>query len=166
MLRIPSAPRRKHRRSAASVPVGWGDTAVAGEAQWDGLCEQRLAARRGFATYSVGRYRAKNVSCAQCLLRAEARCVAHVAGAIGRVSGVDHGSDIRQRHAPLVQVLVNFVGNLLRRPTPNEVVADEVRLADEGLLSLRRPGEADRAQLCAGCLVLRSGGSRYRSATD
>ena len=78
--------------------------------------------------------------------------------------GVDHGSDVQQRNAPRVQVRVNVIGDLLWRPTPREVVADEVRLPDECLFRLGRSREADGAQLCQVCVI--SGiGSRDRSAT-
>jgi hypothetical protein len=91
---------------------------------------------------------------------AKRRGVAHVTRAIRRVCGVDHGSDVQQRHAPRVQVGVNVVGNLLWRPAPSEVIADEVRLPDECLFRAGWPSEAHGAQLCEVCIVLGSGGSR------
>jgi hypothetical protein len=42
---------------------------------------------------------------------------------------------------------VDVVGNLLWRPTPPEIVADEVRHPDDGLVVARRPSEAEGAQL-------------------
>jgi len=108
-----------------------------------------------------GRYRTARfmLSCAK------GRGVAHIAGAIDLVRGVDHRSDIQQRHAPLVQVVVNVVGDLLWLPTPSEVVADEVRLTDERLIRIGRPSKADSAQLCE-VGVISGSGSRNRSATN
>ena len=96
---------------------------------------------------------------------AKGRGVAHVAGAIGRVCRVNHGSDVPQRNAPRVQVGVDVVGNLLWRPIPSGVVADDVGLPDEGLFRLGGPSEADGAQFCEVCLVIGIGSSRNRSAT-
>ena len=97
---------------------------------------------------------------------AKGRGAAHVTGAIGPVCRVNHGSDVPQRDAPLVQVIVNVVGNHLWLPTPSEVVADVVRLRDECLVRLGRPSETDGAQCVEVCVILRGGGSRNRSATN
>ena len=96
---------------------------------------------------------------------AKGRGVAVVTGAIGPVCRVNHGSDVQQRDAPLVQVVVNVVGNHLWLPTPTEVVADVVRLRDECLFRLGRPIETDGVQCGEVCVILRVG-SRNRSATN
>jgi len=61
---------------------------------------------------------------------------------------------------------VDVVGNLLWRPIPSEVVADEVGLPDEWLFRLGRPSEADGVQFCEVCLVIGIGSSRNRSALN
>jgi hypothetical protein len=48
-------------------------------------------------------------------------------------------------NAVLVHVGVDVLGNVIWRPTPPEIVADEVRHPDEGLLVARRPSEAGGA---------------------
>jgi hypothetical protein len=78
--------------------------------------------------------------------RAQGGGVAHVSGAVDVVRRVDHGSDVQESDPSLVQVVVDVVGNLLRLPTPGEVVADEMCLADECMFRARRPRKADRAQ--------------------
>ena len=44
----------------------------------------------------------------------------------------DHGCDLSEGNASRVQGGVDVLGNLVIRPTPPEVVADEVRHPDEG----------------------------------
>ena len=78
---------------------------------------------------------------------------------------VHHGCDVSQRGACRVQVGVDVVGNLLWRPTPPEIVTNEVRHPDEGLLVARRPSEADTAQLSE-VRVINGIGSRSRSARN
>ena len=51
--------------------------------------------------------------------------------------GVDQTSDVEQCHTLGVQAGVQVVGDLLRRPTPSEVVTHVVRLGDECLFRLR-----------------------------
>lgn len=97
---------------------------------------------------------------------AKGRGVTVVTGAIGPVCRVNHGSDVSQRDAPLVQVVVNVVGDHLWLPTPTEVVADVVRLRDECLFRLGWPIETDGAQCVEVCVILRGGCSRNRSATN
>jgi hypothetical protein len=80
-------------------------------------------------------------------LCAESGGVVHIAGAIDLVRGVDHRSDIQQRHAPLAQVVVNVVSDRLWLPSPGEVVADEVRLTNQCLFDSGWPRESDGAQL-------------------
>jgi hypothetical protein len=75
---------------------------------------------------------------------------------------VHHGSDVSQRSACRVQVGVDVVGYLLWRPTPPEIVADEVRHPDEGFVVARRPSEAHGAQLSE-VRVISGIGSRNRS---
>jgi hypothetical protein len=77
--------------------------------------------------------------------RSAVRGPAPLVGAIGRVCEVHHGSDLSERNAVLVQVRVDLLGNVVWRPTPPEIVADEVRRPDEGLLVARRPSEAGAA---------------------
>jgi hypothetical protein len=60
---------------------------------------------------------------------------------------------------------VDVLGNLVWRPTPPEVVADEVRHPDHGGVVVRRPSEANGAQLSEVCVI--SGiGIRNRSASN
>ena len=75
--------------------------------------------------------------------------------------GVDQASDVEQRHALGVQAGMQVVGDLLRRPTPSEVVTHVVRLGDERLFRLGRPGETDGALLREVRIVL---GARGRDA--
>lgn len=70
----------------------------------------------------------------------------------------DHGSDISDRDAPRVQVGVDVPGNLVRRPAPAEVVADELRHSDHGGIVAGRPGEAGSAQLSKVCVINGVGG--------
>jgi hypothetical protein len=53
---------------------------------------------------------------------------------------------------------VDVIGDLLWRPTPTEIVADEVRHPDEGLIVARRPSDADAAQLIEVCVIEGIGG--------
>jgi hypothetical protein len=50
-------------------------------------------------------------------------------------------------NAPAVQIGVDALGNLVWSPTPPEIVADELRHSDEGLLVALRPSEAEALQL-------------------
>ena len=97
---------------------------------------------------------------------AKGRGGAHVTGAIDPVCRVNQRSNVSQRDAPLVQVVVNVVGDHLWLPTPTEVVADVVRLRDECLFRLWWPIETDGAQCVEVCVILRGGCSRNRSATN
>jgi hypothetical protein len=72
---------------------------------------------------------------------------------------------LSERNAVLVQVGVYVLGNVVWRPTPPEIVADEVRRPDEGLLVARRPSEAGGAQLIE-VRVISGTGSSTRSAGD
>ena len=99
-------------------------------------------------------------------LRAKGRRVAVITRAIDLVRGVDHRSDVSERDAPLVEVVVNVVGDHLPRPTPTQVVADQMRLTNECFFGVGRPREADCAQLCEVRVVLGSGGSRNRGAAN
>jgi len=78
---------------------------------------------------------------------------------------VDHGSDVVNGDVIRVQVGVDLVGNLLWRPTPPEIVADEQRRPDKRLLVAVRPSQAGGAKLTEVCV---SGGigSRSRGATN
>jgi hypothetical protein len=58
---------------------------------------------------------------------------------------VHHGSDLSETNAVLIQVGVDVLGNVVWRPTPPEIVADEVGHPDEGLLVAGRPSEAGAA---------------------
>jgi len=78
---------------------------------------------------------------------------------------VDHGSDVVHADVIRVQVGVDVVGNLLWRPTPPEVVADEQRRPDKRLLVARRPSQAGAAKLIEVC-VTGGIGSRSRSASN
>ena len=78
---------------------------------------------------------------------------------------VHHRRDISECDASAIQVGVDVLGNLLRRPAPPEVVADEVGHADHALIVLRRPGEADGAQLSE-ISVADGIGARTRSASE
>jgi hypothetical protein len=109
-----------------TVPTGWPRSGKNGRRIGRRVSR---AARRDRST--LGRQRR-----ARCAVRCKGRGVAHVAGAIGRVCRVNHGSDVPQRNAPRVQVGVDVVGNLLWRPVPSAVVADEVGLPDECLFRL------------------------------
>ena len=73
-----------------------------------------------------------------------------------------HRLDLANRHTPRVQSGVHLTGNLLIRPTPPEIVADEPSHPDQGGVVLRRPGEADTAQLREVCVIKRAR-SRTRS---
>ena len=75
---------------------------------------------------------------------------------------VHHGSDVSQRDACRVQIGVDVVGNLLWRPTPPEIVADEVCHPDEGLVVAWWPSNADAAQLSE-VSVINGVGGRSRS---
>jgi hypothetical protein len=77
----------------------------------------------------------------------------------------DHGGDVSDRNAPRVQVGVDVLGNLVWRPAPAEIVANELRHPDHGGVVSGRPGEACGAQLSKVCVI--SGiGSRNRSARE
>jgi hypothetical protein len=58
---------------------------------------------------------------------------------------------------------VDVLGKPVWRKTPPEIVADELRHPDEGVVVVRRPSEAGGAQLSEVC-VTRGIGSRNRSA--
>ena len=58
-----------------------------------------------------------------------------------------------------------LLGNLVWRPTPAEIVADELRHPDDGLLAALRPSEAGGAQLSE-VSVIGGIGSRNRSASN
>src|ERR1700757_177867 len=92
-------------------------------------------------------------------------CPAPLVGAIGRMCEADHGCDLAERNASRVQGGVDVLGNLVIRPTPPEVVADEVRHPDEGLVVIRWPSEAHGAQLSE-VRVISGIGSRNRSVTN
>ena len=77
----------------------------------------------------------------------------------------DHGSDVSDRDAPRVQVGVDVPGNLVWRPAPAEIVADELRHPDHGGVVFGRPGEAGGAQLSKVCVIDGIGG-RNRSAGE
>jgi len=79
--------------------------------------------------------------------------------------GVHHGSDLSERNAVLVQVGMDVLGNVVWRPTPPEIVADEVRHPDEGFLVSRRPSEAGAAQLIE-VSVISGTGTSTRSASN
>lgn len=82
---------------------------------------------------------------------------APLVGAIGRMCEVHHGSDLSERNAILVQVGVYVLGNVVWRPTPPEIVADEPPHPDEGVVVIRRPGEPDGAQLSEVSVIKRTG---------
>src|ERR1700683_5325966 len=63
---------------------------------------------------------------AHTLDRSAVRGPAPLVGAIYRMRGVHHGSDLSERNTILVQVGVYVLGNVVWRPTPPEIVADEV----------------------------------------
>jgi hypothetical protein len=76
-----------------------------------------------------------------------------------------HVSDISERNVSRIQGGVDVLGNLVIRPTPAEIVADETPHPGKGGLVVRRPTEADGAQLRQVCVV--GGiGSRNRSAAN
>jgi hypothetical protein len=97
--------------------------------------------------------------------RSAVRGPAPLVGAIGRMCEVHHGSDLSERNAIRVQVGVDLLGNLVVRPAPPEIVADEVRHPDDGLFVARRPSEAEGAQLIE-VPVIDGIGSRNRSASN
>jgi hypothetical protein len=74
-----------------------------------------------------------------------------------------HGCDVPDPNVSRVQVGVDVLGNLLKRPTPPEVVADEAAHPGEGVVVVRRPSHADAAQLREVCII-NGIGSRNRSA--
>src|ERR1700733_2076662 len=78
---------------------------------------------------------------------------------------VHHGSDLSQRNAIRVQVGMYVLGNMVWRPTPPEIVADEVCHPDEGILVARRPSEAEAAQLSE-VPVIGGIGTSTRSASN
>lgn len=88
---------------------------------------------------------------------------APLVGAIDRTRDVHHGSDVVHMDIVRVQVGVNVVGDLLRRPTPPEIVTDEVSRPDERVLVAVGPREAGAAQLIEVC-VIPGIGRRNRSA--
>jgi hypothetical protein len=68
-------------------------------------------------------------------------------------------------NAVRVQVAVYVLGNMVWRPTPPEIVADEVCHPDEGLLVALRPSEAEAAQLSE-VRVISGIGTSTRSASN
>src|SRR6202012_4810956 len=67
---------------------------------------------------------------------------APLVAAIGRMCEAHHGCDLSERNASRVQVGVDVLANLVIRPTPPEVIADEVRHPNDGLVVVRRQCEA------------------------
>jgi hypothetical protein len=90
---------------------------------------------------------------------------APLGGAIGRVCEVHHGCALSERNVFWVQVGVDLLGNLVIRPTPPEIVADEVRHPDDALVVAGRPSEAKAAQLIE-VRVINGIGSRNRSGSN
>ena len=78
---------------------------------------------------------------------------------------VHHGSDLSQVNVIRVQVGVDTLGDVVWRPTPPEIVADEVRHPDDGLLVALGPGEAEGAQLIELAVISGIGG-RNRTASS
>jgi hypothetical protein len=76
-----------------------------------------------------------------------------------------HGSDLSERNVSRVQSGVDLLGNLVIRPTRNEIVTDEAPHPSEGAVMVRRPSDAGRAQLSEVC-VIGGIGSRNRSASN
>ena len=72
---------------------------------------------------------------------------------------------VRNATSPPSKLAWTALGNLVVRPTPPEIVADEVRHPDEGLLVARRPSEAEALQLSE-VPVINGIGSRNRSASN
>src|ERR1700722_10154962 len=97
--------------------------------------------------------------------RSAVRGPAPLVGAIGRVCEVHHGSDLSERNAIRVQVGVYVLGNMVWRPTPPDIVADEVCHPDERLLVALRPSEAEAAQLSE-VRVISGTGTSTRSASN
>jgi hypothetical protein len=75
-----------------------------------------------------------------------------------------HVSDISEGNVSRIQCGVDVLGNLVIRPTPAEIVADETPHCGEGEVVVRRPTEADGAQLSE-VRVIGGIGNRNRSAT-
>jgi len=113
----------------------------------------------------VRAFDALSFSLAFTLYRSAVGGPAPLVGAIGRMCEAHHGCDLSERNASRVQVGVDVLGNLVIRPTPPEVIADQVRHPDEGLVVVRRPSEADGAQLSEVC-VISAIGSRNRGAIN
>jgi hypothetical protein len=88
---------------------------------------------------------------------------APLVGAIHRTRDVHHGSDVVHTDAIRVQGGVDAVGDMLWRPTPPEIVTDEVSRADERVLMAVGPREARATQLIE-VSVIPGIGSRNRSA--
>ena len=88
---------------------------------------------------------------------------ARLPGAVGRMCKAHHGCDLSERNASRVQLSVDVLGEPVWRKAPPEIVADELRHPDEGVVVVRRPSEAGGAQLSEVC-VTRGIGSRNRSA--
>jgi hypothetical protein len=86
-------------------------------------------------------------------------------GAISRMCKGHHGMDISERNVSRVQGGVDVLGNLVIRPTPHDVVADEAPSRGEGVVVVRRPSEAGGAQLSE-VGVISGIGSRNRSASN
>src|SRR6202012_6155664 len=72
---------------------------------------------------------------------------APLVGAINRTRDVHHGSDVVHMDVVRVQIGMNVIGNLFRRPTPPVIVTDDQSLPDERLIVPRRPRQAGAAQL-------------------
>ena len=75
-----------------------------------------------------------------------------------------HRSDVSDADASRVQVGVDVLGDMVRRPTPAEIVANELRHPDHGGVMLGRPVEARGAQLSE-VPVIKGIGSRNSRAT-
>src|ERR1700739_2915740 len=73
-------------------------------------------------------------------------------GAIGRMREAHHGMGICEREVSRVQDAVDLLGNLVIRPTRNEIVADEAPHPGEGGVVVRWPTEAGGAQLSEACV--------------
>jgi hypothetical protein len=81
------------------------------------------------------------------------------------VCEVHHGCDLSVVNASAVQVGVDVLGNMVWRPTPPEIVADELGHPDDGLLVALRPSEAEALELSE-VAVIDGIGSRNRRASD
>jgi hypothetical protein len=81
------------------------------------------------------------------------------------VRRVDHRSDIQQCHAPLVQVVVNVIRDLLRLPTPREVVTDEVCLTDKRLSFARYASSCGVVAFAIPVLIINAEPAMARNAS-